>query len=97
MRITEEEKKHILSKYSDNTSDDLLRHLLRSYPTFETKFDWSEEPMKFIILNGKNRFLKGNKKYLVNKISSDLEETWNYLGDEIIRRTVKKFIDGITI
>ena len=66
MRITEEERKNILSKYSDNTSDELLRHLKRNYPTWETKLDWMEEPIKYILINDKSRFVKGNKKFLVN-------------------------------
>ena len=97
MRITEEEKKNILSKYFDNTSDELLRHLKRTYPIYENKLDWMTEPMKFIQINDKIRYIKGNKKYLVNTISSNIDESWHHLGDDVIRRTVKKFIDGIMI
>ena len=35
MRITESEKKEILSKYIGNTSDKLLTYLNRNFPTSE--------------------------------------------------------------
>jgi hypothetical protein len=63
-----EEKKSVLSKYSGDTSDDLLLHLKRHFPVTEIKHDWMEEPIKFIKIDDKTRLLKNNKKYLVSKI-----------------------------
>jgi len=40
MRLTENEKKEILSKYSGDTSDDLMTHLKRNFPTYETHLEW---------------------------------------------------------
>ena len=37
------------------------------------------------------------KKYLVGKISDIVQNQWISLGDKVIRRTVKKYIDGISI
>lgn len=37
------------------------------------------------------------KKYIVSKISNELEDNWGHLGTQLLRRTVKKFIDGIRL
>jgi hypothetical protein len=97
MRITEEEKKEILSKYDDNTSDELLKHLKRTYPVTTQNLDFVKNPIKFIYINDKNKILTGNKKLMVNKIFSLEEERWESLGEPIIRRTIKKFLDGYLI
>lgn len=96
MRLTEQEKKDILKKYEDNTSEELLIHLKRHFPVYEEKTPWGAT-IKFIQVDDKVRPLASNKKYLVNKISSLLEDTWIGLGIPTIRRTVKKYIDGITL
>ena len=94
--ITEEEKKEILKKYQNDTSDELLTHLKRHFPTGETHMQgW--EPAKYVVVDDKLRYLKGNKKYLVSKISGMVESEWIHLGDQVIRRTVKKYIDGISL
>jgi hypothetical protein len=95
MRITEEEKKEILSKYDGNTSNELLTHLKRNYPSSETKFDWMEKPLKQIKIDDKSYWLFDNKKYLVGRLFSELEDEWIHLGVPILRRTIKKYIDGI--
>jgi hypothetical protein len=41
--------------------------------------------------------LRGNKKYLVGKISNYIEDEWIHLPVEVRRRTVKKYIDGISL
>ena len=53
MKITEQEKKDILSKYIDNTSDELLNHLKRTYPVVEFNVSWKSEPIKAIIIDQK--------------------------------------------
>ena len=55
MRLTEEEKKQILSKYSEDTSDELLNYLKRHFDVSELKLDWMEKPLKFISIDGKSR------------------------------------------
>lgn len=95
MMITEEEKKELLSKYSGDTSDELLTHLKRHFPATEIKYDWMTEPVQFIQVDDKSRLIKNNKKYLVGFIYNLLENNWISLGEKKIRRTIKKYLDGI--
>jgi len=94
--ITEEERKQILSKYSEGTSDELLTYLKRYFPAGETKLDWMEKPKKYISIGEKIRYVDGNKKYLIGRIDSEIEEQWINLTDKVRRRTIKKYIDGIS-
>jgi len=96
MLITEEEKQEILSKYSGNTSDLLLNHLKRNFPAYDQKIDTFENPFRFIVVDGKAKMVRRNKKYLVGRISHLVEDDFAHLGVPVIRRTVKKYIDGIT-
>lgn len=91
-----EEKLKLLSKYSGDTSDELLLHLKRHFPVTQIKHDWMEEPVKFIKVNDKTRILKDNKKYLVSRIYDIVHELWISLGERKIRRTIKKYLDGIS-
>jgi hypothetical protein len=84
-----------LSKYKDDTSDELLSHLKREFTVSEVNFEWKDEPFKFIKIEDKMRPLADNKKYLVNKIFSIVEDDWISLGEKKIRRTIKKYLDGI--
>ena len=95
MIISEEERRQILSKYSGDTSDELLLHLKRHFPVTEIKHDWMDEPIKFIKVDDKSRLLKNNKKYLVGSITNLLLNDWIGLGEKKIRRTVKKYLDGV--
>ena len=95
MLISEEERQEILSKYKDDTSDELLTYLKRHFPVHEVKSEWITTPYKFIQVDGKTRPLIANKKYLVSKISSIVEDEWISLGIPMIRRTVKKYLDGV--
>jgi hypothetical protein len=92
--ISEEEKKEILKKYQDNTSGELLTYLKRHFPMGEVETPFGFK--RYVMVDDKMRYLKQNKKYLVNKISGMVESEWISLGDEVLRRTVKKYIDGIT-
>lgn len=97
MFISEEEKKEILSKYVDNISDPLLVYMKRNFPITEHKFDWMENPIKQISIDGKQYQLRNNKKYLVGKLFHHLESDWVHLGEKVIRRTIKKFLDGVSL
>jgi hypothetical protein len=94
MNITEAEKKEILSKYDGTTSDELLNHLKRNFPTSEFKLDWMKTPIKQISIDDKTYHIEHNKKYLVGKLSNYLQNEWNHLDNSVLRRTVKKFLDG---
>ena len=95
MNLTEQEKKELMSKYSGDTSDELLLHLRRHFPVTEIKYDWMKEPLKLILVGDKTRHLKENKKYLVSVIYHIVEDDWISLGEKKIRRTIKKYLDGV--
>lgn len=97
MIISEQEKQDILSKYSGNTSDQVLTYLKRNFPVYERTFEFFDAPVKFIMIEDKIKYLKGNKKYLVGLLSSYAEEVFPLLETAIIRRTVKKYIDVISV
>jgi hypothetical protein len=97
MKLTEAEKKDIMSKYEGTTSDELLTYLKRHFPVIEIKFDWMEKPIKQISIEHKTYMLEHNKKYLVGKLFGYLESEWVHLGESVLRRTIKKFLDGITL
>ena len=92
MFISEEEKKQILSKYQDNTSDEFLRHLKRAYPVDSQKI--LDRVIHFITIDDKRKILTGNKKLMVNKIFSLEDGKWNDIDEPTLRRTIKKYIDG---
>jgi hypothetical protein len=56
-----------------------------------------EKPLKQISIHHKTYMLEHNKKYLVGKLFSYLESDWVHLGEPTLRRTIKKFLDGITL
>ena len=53
-----------------------------------------DECERLFLIDGKNRFLTNNKKMIVNKLFSLVQDDWIGLGEAVIRRTIKKFIDG---
>ena len=95
--ISEQERKEILSKYLGNTSGELLTYLKRNFPVYEYKLEWMEKPWKQISIDSKSYMLDKNKKFLVNRISSYIEDEWIHLPTEVRRRTVKKYVDGISL
>jgi hypothetical protein len=94
MILTEEEKREILSKYNDNTSNELLTHLKRTYTVTTQKLDWMKTPIKYIQIEDKTKILTGNKKNMVNKIFNLEDGKWNDIDEPTLRRTIKKYIDG---
>jgi hypothetical protein len=94
MILTEEEKRQILSKYDENTSNELLTYLKRNFPVSEFKFDWMNKPIKQISIDDKTYNIEYKKKYLVGKISSIIQDDWVHIENDVLRRTIKKFIDG---
>ena len=95
--ITEQERKEILFKYSGNTSNELLTYLKRTFPVHEYKLIWMESPWKQISIGSKSYNLTNNKKFLVSRISSYIESEWIHLPEDVRRRTIKKYIDGIRL
>jgi hypothetical protein len=98
MRLTEEEKRNYMSKYDDlETSNELLNHLKRNYPTYTLDMEFMKEPQTMISVDGKSYFIRNNKKLLVSKIYFLVEDIFKSLDKSVIRRTIKKFIDGISL
>ena len=91
--IEQDEKDDILSKYKDNTDKSVLTHLMRHYPIYtQTILD---KDHTFINIDYKSHFVEGNKKNLVNKLYLYVSESFPNLSEDIIRRTIKKYIDMI--
>jgi hypothetical protein len=91
--IEQDEKDDILSKYKDNTDNGVLTHLRRNYPIYNQRF--LDKDNVFLHVDGKNYFVESNKKYLVNKLYLYVSESFPNLSEDIIRRTIKKYIDMI--
>jgi hypothetical protein len=91
--IEQDEKDEILNKYKDNTSNEVLTHLMRHYPIRKEKI--LDKDYTFINVDGKNYFVESNKKYLVKKLYLYVSESFPNLSEDIIRRTIKKYIDMI--
>jgi hypothetical protein len=91
--IEQDEKDDILSKYKDNTDNGVLTHLRRHYPIHtQTILD---KDHTFINVDDKRYFVEGNKKYLVNRMYLYVSESFPNLSEDILRRTIKKYIDMI--
>jgi hypothetical protein len=103
--LEDSEKKDILSKYEDNTSNELLTYLRRNYPVteyplprYEPQTDSYKDIMTpFISIDSKSYYVEYNKKNLVNKIFFGIEDIFTNLGTDIKRRTIKKYLDMITL
>lgn len=92
MIISEQEKEDIRKKYEGNYSNEILIHLRRNFPVYEFESKWIQ-PHKQILVDDKLYMLSQNKKYLVNKISSILEDIFPSVEKPLLRRTVKYYLD----
>jgi hypothetical protein len=93
MILSEQEREDILKKYSDNTSDEVLRHLRRNFPIGKPTIDIGGFSPNMITVGDKSYWIEGNKKLLVNKIFGFIEDRFNDIDKPTIRRTVKKYLD----
>jgi len=93
MILSEQEKEDIRKKYEENYSNEILTHLKRNYTVYEFDIKFMDSPVKQILVDDKLYMLSKNKKYLVNKISSVLEDTFTSVEKPILRRTVKFYLD----
>lgn len=93
MLLSEQEKEDIRKKYEGIHSQEVLNHLKRHFPIYEFDFSFSHQPLKQIYVDDKLYMMEGNKKFLVNKISSILEESFPSIEKSILRRTVKYYLD----
>jgi hypothetical protein len=93
MILSEEEKEDIRKKYEGNYSNEILTHLRRNYPVYEFELRLTETKIKQILVDDKLYILSQNKKFVVNKISSILEDVFPSVEKSILRRTVKYYLD----
>lgn len=93
MILSEEEKEDIKKKYEGIHSKDLLNHLKRNFPIYELDFKFRDHPLRQIYVDEKLYDMSGNKKFLVNKISSSVEESFPHIEKGTLRRTVKYYLD----
>jgi hypothetical protein len=94
MFISEDQKEEIRKKYRDNISEDVLIYLRRNFPISSHSFtSMSIDPFKMIYVGGKSYFIDNNKKFLVNKLSSVIEDLFPSVDTPTKRRTVKYYLD----
>lgn len=94
MIISEEEKKEILKKYDNKISSEVLTHLRRHFPVETHEFNIGDiGPAKMIKVDDKQHFIEKNKKFLVNKISNIIEDSFPSVDKPTLRRTVKFYLD----
>jgi hypothetical protein len=77
------------------TSDEVLTHLKRNFPVYELKSEWLSTPIKQILVDDKLMMLEKNKKNLVSRIYNLIEERFPSIEESVLRRTIKKYLDGI--
>jgi phosphatidylserine decarboxylase len=88
MFISEDQKEEIRKKYRDNISEVVL------IPISSHSFvSGSIDPFKMIHVGGKSYFIDKNKKFLVNKLSSVIENLFPSVDIPTKRRTVKYYLD----
>ena len=91
--IITEDQKNLIDKYSGNTDEKVLSHLKRHFPIQVQEFEWFDKPFRTIFIDDKTRNLDTNKKYLVNTIFYLLEDIFPNVDKNILRRTIKYYID----
>lgn len=85
-----------LLKENNDISNELLIHLKRNFKFYEISAEWRQTPIKFIVINGKSIRLDGDKKTLISKLFTEIEDEWSHLGEQKLKNTVKNYIDGIS-
>lgn len=87
---------NLFCESTSETSEELMAYLKTNFETGESSFFDGEKVKKWIVVDEKLRFLEGNKKYLVDKIYSEVKDDFKELAVAIIRRTIKRFLDNIS-
>lgn len=76
--------------------DTLMGYLIKNYPNG----NYPEKAVeflgnKYVMVDEKPYPVEGKKKYLTNRIYSDVIDDFKNISEPIIRRTIKKFLDNI--
>jgi hypothetical protein len=90
--ITEDEKKDILSKYTE-ANDRLLVYLRRNYPVIELQERFWDLVGKYsIIVDDKSIPVENNFSRIVDKIDLEVVHEFPELTDKVRRQTIKKYV-----
>lgn len=90
--ITEDQKKDILSKYTES-NDKLLIYLRRNYPAIEVPEDFRDLIGTYkILVDDKGIPVKNNFGRIVDKIDWEIKDLFSDISDKARRQTIKKYV-----
>lgn len=95
MKLNKDVREEIELKYHDGTSEEILRHLRRSFKVSTRKTDFMETPIVMLEIGSWNFPVKRNKKYLKNRISKVIEEEFSNYDESVRMKTIKRFLDMV--
>jgi macrodomain Ter protein organizer (MatP/YcbG family) len=95
MKITNDVRDNIRSKYYDGIDERILTHLKRNFQVYLIKKNMTSITLRYIIINGKSYLVNNNKKYLKNRLSSFVKERFEDIQEKIRMKTIKMFLDMI--
>jgi|688.fasta_scaffold78174_1 hypothetical protein len=85
-----------LIKYSGDTSDQILTYLKRNLSVYEVGSDFFDKPWQMVLVGDRSYPVESNKKFLVNLIYSKAKDVFPNTDVKVLRRTIKKYLDGIS-
>ena len=93
--ITEDEKKDILSKYTES-NDKLFTYLKENYPPIEISNEFKDILGKYMIMiDDKPIILKNNFERITKKIDMEIVDEFPNLSDKIRKQTIKKYLKSL--
>jgi len=93
--ITEDEKKDILSKYTES-NDELFTYLEENYPPIEISNEFKDILGKYMIMiDDKPIILKNNFERITKKIDMEIVDEFPNLSDKIRKQTIKKYLKSL--
>jgi hypothetical protein len=91
--VTEEQIENLMSKYEGNVDNKILTYMKRHFPITTKKLEGFPRTFRFITIDDYGRNLDDSKKMLVNRMFNILEDEFPDVDKNIIRRTIKYYID----
>lgn len=90
--LTEEEKKDILSKYTE-ADDRILIYLRRNFPVYEVPQEFQDIFGKYrMLVDDKSIQVRNNFNNLVNRIDNLISDEFPDVDDKRRRQTIKKYV-----
>lgn len=90
--LTEEEKKDILSKYTE-ADDRILIYLRRNFPAYEVPQEFQDIFGKYrMLVDDKSIQVRNNFNNLVNRIDNLISDEFPDVDDKRRRQTIKKYV-----